>query len=243
MKQPYSTNFFAEQKIGAETSCRPIVTEILTLFKINSVVDVGCGLGVWLAEFARQGINDFLGIDGDYIDRQKLLIPQSHFQSANLEKLIKFDRNFDLACSLEVAEHLPESSAQSLVYALVSAAPVVLFSAAIPGQGGRNHLNEQYQSYWARLFAEHRYTAFDVIRPKIFCNSSIKFWYRQNILVFCDPSHHPIGVRPVTNEYELNRIFPEMLLGPRSSTQALRAIKQSVPILANAVIRQLGVRK
>ena len=85
---------------------------------------------------------------------------------------------------LEVAEHLPEQSAKTLVESLCSLSDFILFSAAIPGQGGLHHLNEQWQEYWVVQFKEKGFAAFDCIRPKIWNNSKIQFWYKQNILLF-----------------------------------------------------------
>jgi hypothetical protein len=104
----------------------------------------------------------------------------------DLRHRISLARSFDLAISLEVAEHLPESRAESFVEDLTRLAPMVLFSAAIPGQGGRDHVNEQWQTYWAAMFSQHDYTLCDFLRPKIWNNRRIAYWYRQNILLFCN---------------------------------------------------------
>jgi hypothetical protein len=95
---------------------------------------------------------------------------------------------FDLAVCLEVAEHLPASSAEAFVKFLTGLAPVVLFSAAIPGQGGTNHINEQFLSYWVKLFSQSGYHPLDVIRPIIWNDERVPFWYRQNIILFANDS-------------------------------------------------------
>lgn len=76
-------------------------------------------------------------------------------------------RNFDLAVSLQVAEHLPPSSAKGFIDSLAKLAPVVLFSAAIPLQAGAEHLNEQWPEYWAALFKTHDYLPIDCIRGRM----------------------------------------------------------------------------
>jgi hypothetical protein len=91
---------------------------------------------------------------------------------------------YDLAVCLEVAEHLPESSAADLVRALTAFAPVVLFSAAVPGQGGVGHINEQWPAYWKGLFEQHGFYRRDPIRPRIWTNERVHWWYRQNIFLF-----------------------------------------------------------
>lgn len=82
-------------------------------------------------------------------------------------------RSFDLACALEVAEHLPADVANQFVALLVNAAPVEVFSAAIPRQGGKGHVNEQWPTYWASLFANHGYMAVDCIRPAVYGNEHV----------------------------------------------------------------------
>lgn len=61
---------------------------------------------------------------------------------------------YDVAFSLEVAEHLPPDLGDRLV-AYLGRAPMVLFTAAHPGQRGTGHINEQPKSYWAKRFASH----------------------------------------------------------------------------------------
>jgi hypothetical protein len=110
--------------------------------------------------------------------------------------------------SLEVAEHLPPERAQSFVADLVALAPAVLFGAAIPGQGGVNHLNEQWQSYWAAHFASHGYASFDVVRPAIWNDAAIPAWYRQNAVLYLDaPSAAALALTP-TPAHLLDCVHP-----------------------------------
>jgi hypothetical protein len=239
---PYSSSFFATQQEGSVESADIVIPIVLSLFKATSVVDVGCGVGGWLQVFERHGINDYLGVDGAYVPREMLKILPDKFLAAELTTLTDIGRRFDLACSLEVAEHLPEECAENFVAMLVRAAPVVLFSAAIPRQGGTAHLNEQWPTYWANLFAQHRYVAVDCVRPAIYENDHIEWWYRQNILVFCQHGEIPPGWRPTVAGYDLNRVVPEMienLVAPGSGTKALDVIKRALPILGKAVLRKV----
>jgi hypothetical protein len=90
--------------------------------------------------------------------------------------------------SLEVAEHLREDSALDFIGSLTRAGDVVMFSAAIPGQGGSNHVNEQWQSYWCDLFGKHEFIPFDILRPFIWNHQEVSEYYRQNIIVYCSKS-------------------------------------------------------
>lgn len=94
------------------------------------------------------------------------------------------ERRYDLAISLEVAEHLPPHRAKNFVGLLTDLSDFILFPAAIPFQGGKNHVNEQWQDYWTELFESHAYILFDFIRGKIWKDDRIPPWYRQNILFF-----------------------------------------------------------
>jgi SAM-dependent methyltransferase len=114
---------------------------------VRSVVDFGCGSGVWLAAWQRLVVDDVIGVDGEQA-RSSLKISAERFLAADLRKPIRLGRRFDLAQSLEVAEHLPPQSASVFVETLTTHAPLILFSAAVPGQGGEHHVNEQPPEYW-----------------------------------------------------------------------------------------------
>lgn len=241
MKSLFSRRYFEDQKHGAERSAAIAVPLVMSLFPVRSVIDVGCGLGIWLAEFERHGVGDYLGIDGDYLARETLRIPEDRFRATDLQALTEVGRRFDLACSLEVAQYLPESCAPQFVSALVKAAPVVLFSSAIPRQSGTACLNEKYQSYWQSLFAGHGYVAVDCIRPAVHGNADVAWWYKQNTIVYCSPEHCPRGYEPTSSGYDLDRLVPEMTAGPKSGSQAALAMRQSIPVLAGALRRRVGL--
>ena len=181
---PYTEKFYLDQKDGSLHSAKEIVPLILNDVKPKSVVDVGCGLGTFLSVFREYGVQDILGIDGDYVEKKMLLIPQEKFQPMDVSKPFYLNRAFDLAVSLEVAEHISQDAAVSFVDSLTKLAPVILFSAAIPFQGGTNHVNEQWPEYWAELFHQKGFVPIDGIRPRIWKNDRVAFWYAQNILVF-----------------------------------------------------------
>jgi SAM-dependent methyltransferase len=186
--QPYTNEFFKEQRIASSASASRVAPIIISLLRPKSVIDVGCGIGAWLSEFRARGIEDFIGVDGDYVDRDQLLIPKAKFIAHDLEVPFYFPRMFDLALSLEVAEHLPESHASEFVEGLCRLAPVVVFSAAVPGQGGVNHTNEQWQDYWASKFRSRGYLALDSLRPRIWHDPEVLWYYRQNMIIFVQES-------------------------------------------------------
>jgi SAM-dependent methyltransferase len=184
----YTQSFYEQLRPGARRSAETIAPLVLGLTQASSVVDVGCGDGTWLSVFRRLGVNDILGIDGDYVGQPLLQIPPDHFLPVELTKPFNLGRVFDLAVSLEVAEHLPPDCAPVFVECLTRAAPVVLFSAAIPFQGGEHHVNEQWPDKWAALFRTHGYVPVDFIRKHIWQNDSVEWWYAQNTLLFAQSS-------------------------------------------------------
>jgi hypothetical protein len=147
-------------------------------------VDVGCGVGTWLRAWKEIGAHSVFVIDGEYVLAAALQIPGSNFAPMDLTRPQSIGHRYDLAESLEVAEHLPPQAARPFVDFLCSLAPVVLFSAAIPFQGGTAHLNEKWPEYWAAMFFANGYEAFDPIRPAIWTHQDVEFWYAQNTFVF-----------------------------------------------------------
>ena len=99
------------------------------------------------------------------------------------------ERKFDLTVSLEVAEHITPENAGKYINFLTEKAPVILFSAAIPQQGGTNHINEQWPEYWIKHFKKYNYEAYDFIRGEIWENTDIEVWYVQNILLFVEQDY------------------------------------------------------
>ena len=164
---------------------------IFQIYKPSSILDIGCGIGTWLKAAKDLGIYDIFGIDSNLVNQGLLskYIDDNEFLGHDLKLPFRLNRKFDLVVCLEVAEHLPVSSADILIQTLVSHSNVILFSAAIPGQGGQNHINEQWPEYWANFFLNHNYVFLDIVRPLIWENSSIDFWYRQNLFLVVNADH------------------------------------------------------
>lgn len=180
----YDDGFFAYIEEGAARSAQRIVPLIRDLFGIKSVLDVGCGRGIWVREWRNDGVADVLGVDGDYVDKGRLAIPADRFAERDVSRPFSLGRRFDLVESLEVGEHIPEGRADTFIANLVEHGDVILFSAAVPGQGGEFHVNEQPHAYWRGKFAAHGFRTFDWLRPRISHLVAIEPWYRYNTLLF-----------------------------------------------------------
>lgn len=229
----YDKQFFADQVRGSLTSASVIVPRILELHPDpKSVIDVGCGTGSWLRQYIESGIGDALGVDGYLPDADQLLVPADRTMGCDLSQPLKLGRRFDIAQCLEVAEHLPPAAAPGFVESLVGLSDLVVFGAAIPGQGGTHHVNEQWQSYWTALFARHGYVAVDAIRPQVWHEPSVEWWYAQNTLVYVNSrnpdliAHQGIAAAPsalVTDIVHPRcfRLFREQLLAMQGSPHGI----------------------
>lgn len=179
----YDSRFFSNQS-GALKSARRILPLVLETTRARSLVDVGSGIGAW-AKVAKELGCTVAALDGDWVPRDQLLVDPSEFVRVDLANPPQdLGRRFDVALSLEVAEHLPPESAERFVRFLTSLAPVIVFSAAVPCQVGTHHVNEQYPAYWARRFEACGFVAFDAIRPRVWYDQEVEFYYRQNAIVY-----------------------------------------------------------
>lgn len=166
-------------------SAHHLCTALKDLVEPRSVLDVGCGVGAFLVEFIRLGIADVVGIDGPA--SLPVFQPSKHlFYPADIAAPLSLERRFDLALCLEVGEHLHDSAAELLVENLITHAPVVAFSAAHPGQGGQDHVNERWPVYWQRRFHQHGYVALDLLRGRLCEISEVADFYRTNVFMFAE---------------------------------------------------------
>jgi SAM-dependent methyltransferase len=181
----YPADFYAERRQHTAHAAARILSALPTGLIRNRVADIGCGTGTFLAAALNSGSSFAFGMEGDWVTPDMLDDPDIVFAPADLEQAFAGPA-VDLVLSLEVAEHLTPARAPGFVTDLVRLAPAIVFSAAIPGQGGVGHVNEQWQSFWALLFAAHDYAAYDVIRPLLWTDEAIPAWYRQNAMLYLD---------------------------------------------------------
>ena len=182
----YDREFYLELEGSASTSAREIVPYVLSLYSIDSVVDIGCGTGDWLSVFKENGVSRIVGLDGNYVDPEVLKIGKEDFRPSDLSQPFFLDERFDLAMSLEVVEHLPESSACQFVENITKLASVILFSASIPHQEGTGHINEQWMNYWIDLFKTQGFIPIDGVRWRFWDNQNVAWWYKQNAVFFVE---------------------------------------------------------
>jgi SAM-dependent methyltransferase len=182
--QHLHTGQLSQQESQNRESARKILSLVFDYARPQSILDVGCGLGTWLSVCQELGVADVRGIEGQWLDASQLLVDRGLVTTVDLEQAFSLHRKFDMAICLEVAEHVSPSAAQSLIASLAAHSDIVLFSAAIPHQGGHHHVNEQFLDYWKDDFARHAFQPVDFIRPVIWNDPAVLWWLRQNALLF-----------------------------------------------------------
>ncbi len=208
----YRSDWFASRRERAKESARVVLPIVLPLVQPSSIADVGCGTGSWLVVAEDLGVVDSIGIDAAHVNLDLLEIQEERFLIHDLRTSLALDRTFDLALCLEVGEHLPPRFASLLVQTLVDLAPAVLFSAAVPGQGGTSHVNEQWPEYWAALFASRDYLAYDVVRPQVWHDERVRYFYAQNSLLYVrrSPTYRYPNLPDPLSEPPLALVHPKL---------------------------------
>lgn len=180
----YDAAFFDYTSSLAVRSAEHLLPHLLKHLHISSVADFGCGQGAWLSVWKKLGVRDVLGIDGDYVEPDQLLVEPAEFVPHDLSTTLDLGRRFDIVQSLEVAEHLPLAASNSFVDTLIRHGQIIFFSAAPRGQGGVHHINEQDYGFWRDLFAARGYVLIDSLRRDILHDRQIEPWYRYNSFLF-----------------------------------------------------------
>jgi SAM-dependent methyltransferase len=232
LARKYDDAFYTELDHDVRSSAEAVVPLVVDRLHPGSVLDVGCGRGTWLHVFAAAGVADIFGVDGPHISAGDLEIPTDRFRPHDLDEPLRLGRRFDLVTCLEVGEHLDEHAASTLVASLVAHAPAVLFSAAVPAQGGAGHVNERWPSYWAELFAARHYRAVDLLRPLIWNDDRVAFWYAQNSVLYLDETRpDPDGVASV--DVPMDLVHPKLYLRerkqPKPAPLSLQRLLRELP--------------
>jgi SAM-dependent methyltransferase len=190
MQSYYKESWYED---GTAKSAERILPFVVNRYAPKSAIDIGCGSGVWLAALKQLGVADVTGVDGPHI--QKSYIAPEEFVVADLrEGFPAFERKFDLCLCLEVGEHLPAEMAEGFVDYLSKLATTIIFSAAIPGQGGHGHINCQWQGFWVEKFRRRGFRALDWLRTEIWTDDNIAQFYRQNIVALEYQPNSPYSI-------------------------------------------------
>jgi SAM-dependent methyltransferase len=218
---------------------------------VNSVLDIGCGKGTWLKAAIENGAKLVVGVDGIEIPHTELLFPPENFHICDLRKPLDLHQHFDLVLCLEVAEHLEKQYAEQFVKSIAIHSDTILFSAACPGQSGQHHINCQWPEYWQALFNKEGYACTDAPRWKIWRDTRIEPWYRQNIFLAVR-DYELAGKEPrifstIHPDYLLQRMAGRLREEGKSSTLQLvsdgsMSIEWYLWIFVRAIFKKIGRR-
>lgn len=214
--RPYTRSFYERFETGSLSSAEIILPIVFDVLRPKSVLDFGCGVGTWLAAARTLGANRLVGYDGKWVKRDMLADGGIDFHEVDLEADTIDLQPVDLAMCLEVAEHLSPRASERLIADLCKCSNTVLFSAAIPGQGGAHHINEQWQSHWISLFNRLSFTAYDVVRPAVWDDLSVEVWYAQNCFLFVSQDDRDLSAR-----LSDHRVLISDMVHPRLLTQKI----------------------
>ncbi len=226
--------------IHNQNAASVLVPILMSKYKPSSVVDFGCGLGNWLLEFKSNGVKHLKGYEFN-IDPDKLVIDTSLIEKKDLTQLFNIDNKFDLAICLEVAEHLPETAADKLIESITNHSDVIIFSAALPFQGGQNHINEQSFMYWVEKFNKYGYECSEQIRREIWDNKKVDWWYKQNIFVAKKMINGSIQQEKLFDAYHPGyvRCIQNLLEDEKDNRDGKLGIVDSFKIFLNAFLNKL----
>lgn len=185
----YNNKFFKNTIKYEADSAAEFVKVVLKYYSPKSIVDIGCGVGIYLKEFNKKGIENLLGIDGSPAARDEFLLSSDKLIIFDLAKKYKFEKKYDLALCLEVAEHLRAEDADVLVETIIDSANDIIFSAAVPGQGPRSigHINEQPPEYWIKKFEDKKYNYLEEQTKEMrreLKENGVVWWIVNNLMVF-----------------------------------------------------------
>ena len=217
MSKLYDNAFYDSQADGSYRSALEYVPHLLEIFRPTSVVDLGCGRGTWLKAFHDHGVERLVGLDGHWNNQAQMVDQAITFVPTDLgQRLASSHERFDLAISLEVAEHLKAEFSKDFVTNITSLSDVVMFGAAYTKQGGTDHINEQPHTYWAKMFIELGYVPYDLFRPTFWGKETVEYWYQQNTFLYVnersDVNHslRASGCAPIVNIEFMNCIHPQL---------------------------------
>jgi SAM-dependent methyltransferase len=159
---------------------------IVDSFHPLTVVDVGCGTGHLLVSLRA------LGVRGIGLERSPTaLLACRHrgldVRKFDLESAENFSEHADIVVSTEVAEHLPAQFADHFIDLLANIARVVILTAATPGQGGTDHVNEQPNGYWIEKFRQRAFRFEERLTHRWrneWVEKQVTTWYWANLMVF-----------------------------------------------------------
>jgi 2-polyprenyl-3-methyl-5-hydroxy-6-metoxy-1,4-benzoquinol methylase len=250
----YSQEFYNSVSSRAVQSARITAGAIAGAIEPVSVVDIGSGQGVWLhtiSEFVptvkRAVALDIQSHKSPFFDALLKSSIDFKFVEANFENSSTLpDEQFDMAICLEVLEHLTPDTAVEVARDIGKKCSCLIFSAAILGQGGTGHINEQKFSYWMQLMRDQGFIALDIFRPALRKADDVPSYYKQNMMFFW----HPQNSKRNGVKIDLNALLSRNSLDVVDNRSALTRIRYRLiayvpPQIVTALVKVLdnSIRK
>jgi hypothetical protein len=221
----YDSSFYTGMKDDHYHSAVKFFKHLFQHYRPDSLVDFGAGTGAWIKAARDLGVKTILGIEGEWVKNSAShIVPGLPYHYQNMEDPVCLERHFDMAMSLDVAEHLTQSRADTFLDDMCTAADFIMFGAAMSLQLGANHINEQNQTYWIEKFRARGYICRDFFRAPLWFHNDIQANYLQNTFVFVRQGdsraelipdfplynvHHP----RMLNIYQMNQSFAGQVHG------------------------------
>ena len=234
----YSGDFYSYIDAGSRRSARVVSSLLLPEMKIASLLDIGAGHGAWAAEWLAAGVKKVVAVDGDYVKTEQLAVPKKNFKAHDLSLPLDLEQRFDLVQTLEVAEHLPAAKADLFVDNLAHHGDVILFSAAVPHQGGEHHVNEQPPEYWRQKFAARGFAAFDFLRPRLARRKEVMPWYRFNSYIYANEA----GAKRLSDAIRSTRVPDDQRL-EIGGDLAWAVRRAAVRLIPTALVKPIAMAK
>ncbi|EKD25752.1 MAG: hypothetical protein ACD_79C01527G0010 [uncultured bacterium] len=178
---------FATQNFRNKTWTEDFCDFVLKTFKPESVIDFGCGTGDILAPFEKRNLN-VLGIDGSFSNKKYSHIRKENFQIFDIREKYPNKNKYDLCICMEVAEHIDEKYSETLIHNITNSAPILIFTAAGPGQEGNDHCNLQPKSWWMEKLRKYDFEYDDNLTNDFILHMSnmndVQSWYIENLMIY-----------------------------------------------------------
>lgn len=208
----YDKAYYKRHEKGSYQSALILLNYLKDFLKINSIIDFGCGMGTWGKAAKDIGITNYIGVDQHYYNDKYMVIEKNSYIQHDLRNKFFVQRSFDLAISVEVAEHIDSVYENTFIENICNSSDIILFSAALPEQGGTGHINERPCSYWNSKFDALGYVLIDCIRPFFWNNKNIEIWYRNNCTLYIKKEKFDtIKSYIPQSSFPIDIIHPEML--------------------------------
>jgi hypothetical protein len=242
----YTNEWYEALNTRALRSARVCIDHLWSYTQPSSVVDVGCGRGCWLKAWKEKGAVFLLGFDGNWNSQKDMVDSAIRFYQVDLNKRFTTGSKVDLCMALEVAEHLEPTSAEAFIKNLTDLSDMVLFGAAYTGQGGDNHINEQPHTYWAKQFSKYSFVPFDILRPALWADERIDYWYRQNTFLYVKSDTESFGklrskgLDPMVNNGFMDCIHPVLYSSKNVVVGFKTHLRDLLPSLVRAIKRRVS---